>query len=575
MSESGQPFLQASEASFEKQSSFDVPVERPLSIRKRYFWVWVLVAATLLIATSAGIATYFTAPAISLAVPVSSNASAATSSGLTCNDGKAILAQSQTRLTKLNDNAPKFLTAYDNAQKLEKQLQDLEKKVSGLRANLEKAKSQFETIKNLIQVIKPLAFGVFQKALIPLEKITSTLKNGIDNVEPKVKSAEKAISMAKNATTTVVKRLKDFQTATIVLNKIPRGEDLILTRLNSAFTAVSKKLAGQCQSPATLNTCNNLRASAFLAIDPVLLYSSEAIGAFGELDRRIREVADMVAKLPNLDAVTEAIKRIQEGISKVVDPIRQVLDTKMCWVNNVYTHAAFLPQVRACPSHMHDDGTSCWLHTYGRGGGYAFWDAWRCDREHGQGCEWWGGMKYPRCKPNYHNVGCCLCEPNGGPGIKVTLFERQYCKPEDYKYGALCAGRCPNGFDNALGAGVCWPVGGNLKIGSTSDCPSVCGGNCKTLTDVFYGARDVMKVLNDILKPLNDLVDRILDPIFNFRIDLGINMPDINLSLPNFDFKLPQLDLPTLNICAEYVSVLVKQECLDVEISAAVSSICV
>jgi hypothetical protein len=110
----------------------------------------------------------------------------------------------------------------------------------------------------------------------------------------------------------------------------------------------------------------------------------------------------------------------------------------------------------ACPAGMRDDGTSCWLDTYGngaggipnvscpsatpsqRGIGAASW----CDN----GPTWpWDlktsdsikscpagqtmivGLCYNNCKAGYHFAGGNLCEPDGGPGIKQTLDQRSTC----------------------------------------------------------------------------------------------------------------------------------------------------
>ena len=91
------------------------------------------------------------------------------------------------------------------------------------------------------------------------------------------------------------------------------------------------------------------------------------------------------------------------------------------------------PPKAPCPAGMRDDGTSCWLDTYGRGtgwGNYGWgWDETlrRCERGEGTQCEWYGLVAYPKCKPGYQPVGCCLCEPVGGPGIKRTIFDRTKC----------------------------------------------------------------------------------------------------------------------------------------------------
>ena len=86
---------------------------------------------------------------------------------------------------------------------------------------------------------------------------------------------------------------------------------------------------------------------------------------------------------------------------------------------------------------IRDDGTSCWVDTYGRGAGYGFWWPFessskameRCEKDEGDGnCEWNGAIVYPKCKKGYHNIACCLCEPDGGPRALIGLYDRYYCK---------------------------------------------------------------------------------------------------------------------------------------------------
>lgn len=102
-----------------------------------------------------------------------------------------------------------------------------------------------------------------------------------------------------------------------------------------------------------------------------------------------------------------------------------------------------------CPNGWRDDGSVCWLDTYGRGGGYPwkFGDgfnldgAWRrCQNDNGWGnCEKYGEIIYPKCKDGYSPKECCLCEPNGG--IKrIELDARTKCPYERHtkKVGAFC-----------------------------------------------------------------------------------------------------------------------------------------
>ena len=189
-----------------------------------------------------------------------------------------------------------------------------------------------------------------------------------------------------------------------------------------------------------------------------------------------------------------------------------------------------LPGKLNCQSNERDDGTSCWIDTYGRGTGRprdgncpsgwrndgitcyepiscdpvvtncnpTYWDnccsrSWGCDwdgcktklgpfcigewvncsNDHncngclkGGECTTTGGacrggktqpttyscnndeemnglLCYPKCRPGYHSVGCCLCEPDGGPRITKNAFDREVCPPPgkpDYrkKIGSLC-----------------------------------------------------------------------------------------------------------------------------------------
>jgi len=75
-----------------------------------------------------------------------------------------------------------------------------------------------------------------------------------------------------------------------------------------------------------------------------------------------------------------------------------------------------------CPEGFRDDGLYCAKPSaYGRGVGYP-WEfgdemnldaAWkRCQKDHPEGCEQWGLIIYPKCKPGFHNVGCCICSPD-------------------------------------------------------------------------------------------------------------------------------------------------------------------
>lgn len=108
-----------------------------------------------------------------------------------------------------------------------------------------------------------------------------------------------------------------------------------------------------------------------------------------------------------------------------------------------------IPDKAACPPGMRDDGISCWADSYGRGTGWAKINGGidRCERGEGTQCEEWGLYYYPKCKSGFHNVGCCVCEPDGGPGIRKTLFDRQYCRSDEDLIAGLCYPKCKPGYE--------------------------------------------------------------------------------------------------------------------------------
>ena len=87
-----------------------------------------------------------------------------------------------------------------------------------------------------------------------------------------------------------------------------------------------------------------------------------------------------------------------------------------------------------------------------------------------------GALCYPKCKSGYKAKGCCICEPDGGPGIKQTLFNRQYCKADEDKSGALCYPRCKTKIidgksvkHHAKGCCLCEPEGGPRIVKTAFD----------------------------------------------------------------------------------------------------------
>ena len=132
-----------------------------------------------------------------------------------------------------------------------------------------------------------------------------------------------------------------------------------------------------------------------------------------------------------------------------------------------------------CPPGWANQGLFCRLSEYGRGAGYPwqFGDPLndsgmfkRCERDNGAGqCENNGPIVYPKCKPGYSSVGCCICRPNVpdcskynmNPGIDLSCAKKIIigdpvtgsCGSDD-KNGGLCYPKCANTF-NGVGP-VCW-----------------------------------------------------------------------------------------------------------------------
>lgn len=170
-----------------------------------------------------------------------------------------------------------------------------------------------------------------------------------------------------------------------------------------------------------------------------------------------------------------------------------------------------IPMKRDCPAGMRDDGTSCWADTYGRGVGRPR-DA-SCPSGYTRGalgalC--WKGLQsvplnyscnsdedmdglrcYPKCKDGYRAAGCCLCEPEGGPGIKKTLMERTYCEDGWNKVAGLCQFGCPAGLGADIGVSCAKKSVGRGVGTPISACPEghekdagLCYPKCETIAAI-------------------------------------------------------------------------------------------
>lgn len=100
----------------------------------------------------------------------------------------------------------------------------------------------------------------------------------------------------------------------------------------------------------------------------------------------------------------------------------------------------------SCPEGFRDDGAFCFKPgPYGRGVGSFS----QCDN-----CEKWGLLWYPKCKPSFHNVACCICSPDCPEGMKdigISCAKKTHgrgigkpliCKPEEEMSGLLCYPPC-------------------------------------------------------------------------------------------------------------------------------------
>lgn len=157
----------------------------------------------------------------------------------------------------------------------------------------------------------------------------------------------------------------------------------------------------------------------------------------------------------------KAAQDITNYANKAGGDINQAFDAAGKSINNTLEivgqdlDKAFTPVIpgkKPCPDGMRDDGTSCWLESYGNGVGYPwkFGDPLnldnakkRCEADSKTGgCKKQGEIYYPFCKDGFKGNGL-FCEPESGIGIKLTAFDRYVCPPPGFPEhtkleGALC-----------------------------------------------------------------------------------------------------------------------------------------
>jgi hypothetical protein len=139
------------------------------------------------------------------------------------------------------------------------------------------------------------------------------------------------------------------------------------------------------------------------------------------------------------------------------------LDAGLCYpaCNAGFTGAGPLC-LTGYPSGFPDQGLECGKpSSYGRGAG-SIWG--------GAGKVKWGGLYYPACATNFHNVGCCVCSPDcpaGTTDIGVS------CQKGSYSRGAgTVPGACTDGLE--LDAGLCYRQCPKATVGRGPLCLSKC-----------------------------------------------------------------------------------------------------
>lgn len=148
-----------------------------------------------------------------------------------------------------------------------------------------------------------------------------------------------------------------------------------------------------------------------------------------------------------------------------------------------------------CPAGYRNDGGHCAKpEAYGRGAGYP-WEFGdpafkgdgqiaRCERDNGAGnCEQDGALYYPKCRPGFHKVGCCICTPDCPAGMVDIGVS---CQKQSYGRGVGEGAFCSNDQEQDFQGGLCYPkckpgtsgVGPLCWSGCPSDYPVNCGAAC-------------------------------------------------------------------------------------------------
>ena len=142
----------------------------------------------------------------------------------------------------------------------------------------------------------------------------------------------------------------------------------------------------------------------------------------------------------------------------------------VCWAATTKVNTVGrIPDKGGCPGGMRDDGTSCWDDLKTTGGGCRGGNTYECGRR-GVFNEVWG--------PKWCTAPI-QCDPvvtTGSGTIKMTLFQRQSCGPNEDMIDGLCYNKCPTGTDHVPGAPYDCRTRGDLTTTRGVGTPFICTG---------------------------------------------------------------------------------------------------
>jgi len=171
-----------------------------------------------------------------------------------------------------------------------------------------------------------------------------------------------------------------------------------------------------------------------------------------------------------------------------------------------------------CPAGFTDHGVGCTKPApYGRGAGYPwkFGDKAfsldgarnRCNKDNPTaGCEKDGAILYPKCKPGFHKVGCCVCSPDCPSGFGDT--GATCTKPTQTRGAGTIPTACSGGKQND--AGLCY-TGCNTDYKGVGP---VCWGKCPPSSPVDCGA-GCAATSSECVQAITDQVVSVMDVAVN------------------------------------------------------------